>query len=99
METRSALRKESKDGSKSLETSAKVKCSPILIDCLINDIYYVKAMVDIGCLCYAVFDQNLVRKFDLKTREIAPQLLRLADGKTTTEITSMAKINLDTDGR
>ena len=76
-----------------------MKCSPLLIDCLINSTFYVKAMIDTGCLCYAVFDQNLVRENNLKTKEIAPQFLRLADGRVAGEITCMAGINLDIDGR
>lgn len=56
-------------------------------------------MVDTGCLCYAVFDQNLVRECKLPTKNIAPRSLWLADGKTTTKIMCMAGINLDIDGR
>ena len=39
---------------------------PLVLDCLVNNSFYVKSMVDTGCLCFAVFDEGLVRKHKLR---------------------------------
>lgn len=72
---------------------------PFLVDCLINESFYTKALIDTGCLCYSVLDKNLVRKYNLQTESLPPRKLTLADGKATVDITKMARINLDIDGR
>lgn len=73
--------------------------SPLLIDCLINNLFYVKAMIDTGCLCFSIFDESLVRKCNVYSEYIAPRLLRLADGKATIKINQIARVNMDIDGR
>ena len=72
---------------------------PFLVDCLINGIFYTKALIDTGCLCYSVLDKNLVRKYNLHTESVSPRKLTLADGKVTASITEMARVDLDIDGR
>ncbi|KAI0995750.1 hypothetical protein K3495_g12432 [Podosphaera aphanis] len=81
------------------ENMRKLISSPLLIDCLINNSFYVKAMVDTGCLCFSIFDQSLVRKHKFYSENIAPRSLRLADGKATININQVARINMDIDGR
>ena len=72
---------------------------PLVVDCLINSSFYVKSMIDTGCLCFAVFDENLVRAHELYTIEISPRSLRLADGKIGARITHIASVDMDIDGR
>lgn len=56
-------------------------------------------MIEIGCLCFAVFDENIVRTHNLQEISISPRLLRLADGKIGAHVTKIACINIDIDGR
>lgn len=72
---------------------------PFLVDCLVNEKFYTKASIDTGCLCYSVLDKSLVRDNNLLTESLPPRKLTLADGKATVNITKMARINLDIDGR
>ena len=72
---------------------------PLVIDCLVNKSFYVKSMLDTGCLCFSVFDESLVRANNFHNVEITPRPLRLADGKVGAEITHMARVNIDIDGR
>ena len=48
---------------------------PFLVDCLINGMFYTKALIDTGCLCYSVLDKNLVRKYNLHTESVSPRKL------------------------
>ena len=72
---------------------------PFLIDCLIDGSFFSKALVDTGCLCYSVFDENLVRINNLQTVSVTPRKLTLADGKAFVDIEKMAKVELDINGR
>ncbi|POS81935.1 hypothetical protein EPUL_005965, partial [Erysiphe pulchra] len=74
-------------------------CNPLVIDCLINDSFYVKSMIDTGCLCFAVFNKKIVRTHNLTEISISPRPLRLADGKIGAHITKIACIDIDIDGR
>lgn len=56
-------------------------------------------MIDTGCLCFAVFDESLVRKHKLHTVDIPPRPLRLADGKIGANITQVTCVEMDVDGR
>ena len=72
---------------------------PFLIDCLIDGFFFSKALVDTGCLCYSVFDENLVRINNLQTVSVTPRKLTLADGKAFVDIEKMAKVEMDINGR
>lgn len=56
-------------------------------------------MIDTGCLCFSVFDENLVRKNNISTLAIKPKHLRLADGKSIAAIDRIASVDIDIDGR
>ncbi|KAI0993381.1 hypothetical protein K3495_g14803, partial [Podosphaera aphanis] len=56
-------------------------------------------MVDTGCLCFSVVDENLVRSNDLCSEVIPPRQMRLADGKKTNGINRIARFEMDIDGR
>ncbi|KAI0996387.1 hypothetical protein K3495_g11791 [Podosphaera aphanis] len=72
---------------------------PFLINCLLNDSTYTKAVVDTGCLCYSVIDETLVRNNKFKLFPTRPRTLHLADGKSGTTITKIARLKLDIDGQ
>ncbi|KAI0992221.1 hypothetical protein K3495_g15965 [Podosphaera aphanis] len=71
---------------------------PLLIDCLINSSFFVKAMIDTGCLCFSVLDEDLVRTNKLYSEVITPRLMRLADGQKSNRITQIARVEVDIDG-
>ena len=71
---------------------------PFLVDILINGSFFTKALIDTGCLCYSVFDKNLVRKYNLHTEQVSLRKLTLADGKAITSITELVQLNLEIDG-
>ena len=86
-------------GAKNKFVKRKMISQPFLVDILINESFFTKALIDTGCLCYSVFDKNLVRKYNLHTEQVSPRKLTLADGKATTSITELVQVNLDIDGR
>lgn len=72
--------------------------TPFLIDCLLNDNIQVSALVDSGCLCYSVFDADLVRTHNFLTKDIKPRVLHLANGNTTEYITKIACVIMTVEG-
>ncbi|KAI1002087.1 hypothetical protein K3495_g6117 [Podosphaera aphanis] len=50
----------------------KFDSPPFLVDCLINNYFYANALVDTGCLCFYVIDENLARKNNLRLEKIEP---------------------------
>ena len=74
-------------------------CPPFLIDCFINKSFFSQAMVDTGCLCHSVIDETLVPNNNIKTKQIKPRPLLLANGKKTGDIIKIAFFELDIDGR
>lgn len=71
---------------------------PLLIDCIINSSFFVKAIVDTGCLCFSVFDESIVRNHELYEELIPSRVLRLADGKVTAKVNRIVNVHLDIDG-
>lgn len=71
---------------------------PLIIDCFVNESFFVKTMIDTGCFCFSVFDESLVRKHNFYCVEISPRPLRLANGKIGATITHIANINMDLNG-
>lgn len=74
-----------------------MQSTPFLIDCLLNNSFYVKPLIDTGCLCYSVIDENLVHTHNLETHAISDPSLRLADGKYS-KISKIACLYLEIDG-
>ncbi|KAI1008172.1 hypothetical protein K3495_g68 [Podosphaera aphanis] len=70
---------------------------PSLIDCLMNNSFFVKAMIDTGCLCFSVLDKDLVRTNKLYSEVITPRLMRLADGQNPNIIRQIARVEVDID--
>lgn len=56
-------------------------------------------MIDIGCLCFAVFNENLERTQWLHRIEILPRLLRLTDGTIAAQTNHIISVDVDDDGR
>lgn len=73
--------------------------SPLVIDCLLNNLFFVKLMIDTGCLCFSVFDDSLVRKHNLHTIEIPSRPTKLANGEIGAKVTRIVCANIDIDGR
>ncbi|KAI0994874.1 hypothetical protein K3495_g13307 [Podosphaera aphanis] len=77
----------------------KVLCSqPLVIVGLINSSFPTEAMVDTGCLCLSVIDENLVRAHKIHIESIPSRALLLADDNKTTVIKQIAKYELDIEG-
>ncbi|KAI0994936.1 hypothetical protein K3495_g13245 [Podosphaera aphanis] len=77
----------------------KVCCSqPLVITGLLNASFPTKAMVDTGCLCFSVIDENLVRAHNIHIESIPPRALRLADDSKTAVIKQIARYELDIEG-
>ncbi len=81
------------------ENLEKLNSQPLLLDCLINNSFYTKAMVDTGCLCFSVIDEGFVRQHKIFSERITPRYLRLADGSRANQISRIARIKIDQDGR
>ncbi|KAI0998037.1 hypothetical protein K3495_g10153 [Podosphaera aphanis] len=77
-----------------------MKSSPFLIDCQVNSSFYIKALIGTGCLCFATFSKDIVKKNNLPRIKIPEKTLQLAekDEKERT-ISEMTFIELDIDGR
>ncbi|KAI0996107.1 hypothetical protein K3495_g12074 [Podosphaera aphanis] len=74
--------------------------TPFLIDCQINSVFYVESLVDTGCLCFAAFSENLVKKNHLPRIRIPDRKLQLAEnGNTENVIEYITYADFDIDGR
>ncbi|KAI0996563.1 hypothetical protein K3495_g11619 [Podosphaera aphanis] len=79
---------------------SKMNSNPFLIDCQINSVFYVESLVDTGCLCFAAFSENLVKKNHLPRIRIPDRKLQLAEnGNTENVIKYITYANFDIDGR
>ncbi|KAI0996318.1 hypothetical protein K3495_g11862 [Podosphaera aphanis] len=77
----------------------RVLCSqPLVIVGLLNASFPTKAMVDTGCLCFSVIDENLVRAHNIHIESIPSRPLRLAVDSKTAVINQIAKYELDIGG-
>ncbi|KAI1006229.1 hypothetical protein K3495_g1992 [Podosphaera aphanis] len=74
--------------------------SPFLIDCQLNSSFYLHALIDTGCLCFAAFSKDLVKNNNLPRIKIPEKSLQLAekDEKERT-INEVTYVDLDIDGR
>ncbi|KAI0994752.1 hypothetical protein K3495_g13431 [Podosphaera aphanis] len=78
----------------------KMNSPPFLIDCQLNSSFYVQALTDTGCLCFAASSNDLVTKYKLLRIQIPIKSLQLAenDNKKRT-ISEISFANFDIDGR
>ncbi|KAI0994661.1 hypothetical protein K3495_g13520, partial [Podosphaera aphanis] len=73
--------------------------SPFLVNALLNDIKMVQALVDNGCLCFGIIDDELTTRLQLPRIPISPRPLETVEGtseKPTVE--AITYISLDLDG-
>ena len=59
--------------------------TPFLIDCLVNPSFFVQSLIDTGCLCYAVFSNELVNNNKLPRIPIEKRSLHLAKKRWKTK--------------
>ena len=73
---------------------------PFLVNALINDTIMVQALVDNGCLCYGIIDDDLTTQLNLPRISISPRILRTAErsGEDKSIIENITFISLDLDG-
>ena len=74
--------------------------SPFFIDCMINSSFFVRALIDSGCLCFSAFSETFVRQRRLPRVEVPARRLRLAkDNPKEWEIHQITCAMIDIDGR
>ena len=71
---------------------------PFYINFGINGIYYTRALVDTGCLCYATISQALARRLRLLRIPITPRDLEQVNTTTKGAITHVVYADIDIDG-
>ncbi|KAI1003065.1 hypothetical protein K3495_g5141, partial [Podosphaera aphanis] len=73
---------------------------PFLIDAFINDHFYLSALFDSGCLPYAAFSEETVKKRNLPRILVEPRELKLAkDDDKSYKINYITFVTLDISGR
>jgi hypothetical protein len=73
--------------------------SPFYIDILINSAKFTKVFIDNGCLCYAVFNEFMVRVLKLSRIPILYRFLKLAEeNMKERKISFITYANVDIDG-
>ena len=78
----------------------KLDGSPILLDVLLNKSFYVDALLDTGCLCYAAFNHSFVKRNKLPQIPIHTRELRLAKKDPHRRVINrITCVDIDIDGR
>lgn len=73
---------------------------PFLIDTLIDSSFYLKALLDTGCLCFSAFSDDLVKKKKLPRIPIERRDLKLAENDDKERsIDFITRVEIDIDGR
>ncbi|KAI0992888.1 hypothetical protein K3495_g15296, partial [Podosphaera aphanis] len=74
--------------------------TPFLVNALINDISMVQALVDNGCLCSGIVDDELTTKLKLPRISIIPRSLETAEKATADKpvVKHITYVSLDLDG-
>jgi hypothetical protein len=74
-----------------------MKTAPLTVNLIVNSAYNASALVDSGCLCYALVSRKFARRSRLERFEITPQLIEGINGKRST-IREIAKFEFDIHG-
>lgn len=74
--------------------------APFLINALINDTFMLQALVDSGCLCSGVINDELSKKLQLPRIPIPPRSLQTAENTTVNKpvVRNITFISIDLDG-
>jgi hypothetical protein len=71
---------------------------PFIISIRVNGIYFIKTLIDSGCLAYGIISQRFTRKWRLKRILITLRPFIKLISTTTNTISKVAYINIDLDG-
>lgn len=74
--------------------------NPFLVNALINDTVMLQALVDNGCLCSGIIDDELVERLQLPRISISPRTLQTAENSTKDKpvVNCITYLALDLDG-
>lgn len=74
--------------------------NPFLVNALLNNTLMVQALVDNGCLCYGIIDDELTSKLNLPRISILPRTLETAEKITENKpvVEAITYVSLDLDG-
>lgn len=74
--------------------------TPFLVNALVNDLTMVQALVDNGCLCSGIINDDLATQLQLPRISISPRSLETAENSTTDKpiVKYITYISLDLDG-
>ncbi|KAI0998518.1 hypothetical protein K3495_g9677 [Podosphaera aphanis] len=78
----------------------KMNTTPFLVNALINDVTMVQALVDNGCLCSGIIDDNLTSLLKLPRLPILPRFLETAENSRSEKpnVKNITYVFLDLDG-
>jgi predicted aspartyl protease len=76
----------------------KMDVEPVYVNFGINGIFYTKAMIDSGCLCYGTISEALVRRLHLPRIPITPRDLEQVKTVVKGAIKHVTYLALDIDG-
>ncbi|KAI1004094.1 hypothetical protein K3495_g4113 [Podosphaera aphanis] len=78
----------------------RLNTEPFLLNALINDTQMVQVLVDKGCLCYGIIDDDLTTQLNLPRISIPPRFLETAkkSSKDRPVVKNITFISLDLDG-
>ena len=74
--------------------------TPFLVNALVNDLTMVQALIDNGCLCSGIINDNLATQLQLPRISISPRSLQTAEDATIDKpiVKDITHISLDLDG-
>lgn len=78
----------------------EMNTEPFLVNALINNVTMIQALVDNGCLCSGIIDDQLTSELMLPRIPISPRSLETAEEMTNNKpvVSNITHISLDLDG-
>ncbi|KAI0994220.1 hypothetical protein K3495_g13962, partial [Podosphaera aphanis] len=82
------------------DKEVSLNTEPFLVNALLNDIYMVQALIDNGCLCSGIIDDDLTNRLKLPRINITPRALETAENSSSNKpvVTHITYLSLDLDG-
>ena len=70
---------------------------PLTAHLIVNSVYNASALIDSGCLCYALVSRKFARRSHLERFTITPRIIEGIDGKLS-EIDEVSRFEFDMHG-
>jgi hypothetical protein len=71
--------------------------APLTVHLIVNEVYNASALVDSGCLCYALVSRRFARQSHLKRFRIPPRMIEGINGKLS-QIGEVVRFKFDLHG-